>query len=723
MKMPRQRRPHPLPPIKVVTETRTQQQHDPRSSPYAMLNASPTTNAWYRSEPPPQSSHQVSLSHQDHNSLHGVTLGPLGGQQQLEQASSLSSTTAVDYNTAMSTLSAGAGQGQAPVQVMHLCRRLQDELRRVLAERDSLKDEVARLEFEKDNMFALMQNEEGNGAATVKPLTELIRQQEQEMARLRKENQALSKSFETYIKAIQGCFLPSPRDAMINAALAAKRKADRTFTRGTSNYCGASNSDDTDSTSAKSTVSSTPSPAPPGLGGGGDASDTTRAGGNCGISTASEPGNSSNEQQLYLPPCLVGGGTTSTAGGDEDDDSTNYTTYNGTPSLKSRGRKSTNMTTLSDKIREDNDRFASLVTEAPVEKIVKELVQTPTSCTALEQQSTRGRTSEVSLSTASFRSGGTSGTGTSGARPPPPPPTAKPPAPPTDLSAATRNLPAPPKIQPPGVEALQQNTRFAALASPSRQPQNRVTPSAGSQMPSLEPTFSFGAPPPQLGGSTSNGTSSTNNMSGLAVPNVPYHNLAHCSPRSQGHHSPRGGASYHDHSPVNSNGPVSYWGPPNRRAPESSGKGAPMSVSPVVAAPVVPASATPSSSTASMPGGDQHRAELLRMCERYEVEKRTAEWFAQPEHSRYWEALVHKSVELERRNDDGSMRVKNSSAWLTKFFNVLRTNPDEARPRKGSGMPAIFNAAQHGGNGDHSGIPTSSCGMSSAMYGTTGDEP
>eukprot|EP00392_Amoebophrya_sp_AT5.2_P008569 g8597.t1 len=85
--------------------------------------------------------------------------------------------------------------------------------------------------------------------------------------------------------------------------------------------------------------------------------------------------------------------------------------------------------------------------------------------------------------------------------------------------------------------------------------------------------------------------------------------------------------------------------------------------------------------TGDMQDPEHVRQSLAEVCRRYDVEKRTTDWFLEPQFSAYWPAMLLKCSELDRRNEDGSKRVKNASAWLTKFFNILRSDPDEPRSR------------------------------------------
>lgn len=63
---------------------------------------------------------------------------------------------------------------------------------------------------------------------------------------------------------------------------------------------------------------------------------------------------------------------------------------------------------------------------------------------------------------------------------------------------------------------------------------------------------------------------------------------------------------------------------------------------------------------------------LFGLCQKHEVDQRTVEWFLLPENAIYWETLARKLEEIDRRSTDGHFKVKNPSAWLTKFFNTIR---------------------------------------------------
>lgn len=70
----------------------------------------------------------------------------------------------------------------------------------------------------------------------------------------------------------------------------------------------------------------------------------------------------------------------------------------------------------------------------------------------------------------------------------------------------------------------------------------------------------------------------------------------------------------------------------------------------------------------------QTRDQLIYLCRKHDVDVRTLEWFLLPENAIYWETLAMKLEEIDRRAtmQDGHFKVKNPSAWLTKFFNTIR---------------------------------------------------
>jgi len=73
-----------------------------------------------------------------------------------------------------------------------------------------------------------------------------------------------------------------------------------------------------------------------------------------------------------------------------------------------------------------------------------------------------------------------------------------------------------------------------------------------------------------------------------------------------------------------------------------------------------------------------HKIRLLELCHKHGVDLRTIEWFALPENSIYWETLSRKLEEIDRRSTmgEGHFKVKNPSAWLTKFFNTIKKHPE-----------------------------------------------
>jgi len=76
--------------------------------------------------------------------------------------------------------------------------------------------------------------------------------------------------------------------------------------------------------------------------------------------------------------------------------------------------------------------------------------------------------------------------------------------------------------------------------------------------------------------------------------------------------------------------------------------------------------------------------ELVRLCTKHDVDQRTIDWFLLPEYRQYWSTLLDKVTELDQRacSGDNQFRVKNPSAWLTKFFNTIRNH----QPVKGQQM-------------------------------------
>jgi hypothetical protein len=77
---------------------------------------------------------------------------------------------------------------------------------------------------------------------------------------------------------------------------------------------------------------------------------------------------------------------------------------------------------------------------------------------------------------------------------------------------------------------------------------------------------------------------------------------------------------------------------------------------------------------ASLASCAQHKVTLLNLCRKHGVDLRTIEWFCLPENAIFWETLARKLEEIDRRSTmgDGHFKVKNPSAWLTKFFNTIK---------------------------------------------------
>lgn len=86
-----------------------------------------------------------------------------------------------------------------------------------------------------------------------------------------------------------------------------------------------------------------------------------------------------------------------------------------------------------------------------------------------------------------------------------------------------------------------------------------------------------------------------------------------------------------------------------------------------------------------------HKIRLLELCQKHGVDLRTIEWFALPENSIYWETLARKLEEIDRRSTmgDGHFKVKNPSAWLTKFFNTIKKQGVQNLNMGGAGAHAM----------------------------------
>lgn len=76
------------------------------------------------------------------------------------------------------------------------------------------------------------------------------------------------------------------------------------------------------------------------------------------------------------------------------------------------------------------------------------------------------------------------------------------------------------------------------------------------------------------------------------------------------------------------------------------------------------------------PDDEANRYRLVQLCDGLGVEPRTTEWFTSDAYAHLWPQMIHKIDELNRRRN-GEVNVKNPAAWLTKFFNIIRVDPDE----------------------------------------------
>lgn len=90
------------------------------------------------------------------------------------------------------------------------------------------------------------------------------------------------------------------------------------------------------------------------------------------------------------------------------------------------------------------------------------------------------------------------------------------------------------------------------------------------------------------------------------------------------------------------------------------------------------------------------RRRIVRECTQCHVEERTINWFCQPEHAPLWENLANKCEELSRRMQEAHTRVKNPSAWLTKFFNVIRRDGPEDSSNNMAGPRRPLAEHRHG---------------------------
>lgn len=85
----------------------------------------------------------------------------------------------------------------------------------------------------------------------------------------------------------------------------------------------------------------------------------------------------------------------------------------------------------------------------------------------------------------------------------------------------------------------------------------------------------------------------------------------------------------------------------------------------------------PPQPTELKPEDQNNYVRLIRMCNMLHVEQRTIDWFTAPQYSHLWPQMIGKVDELQRRHVNGGLSVKNPAAWLTKFFNIIRIDPDE----------------------------------------------
>lgn len=106
-----------------------------------------------------------------------------------------------------------------------------------------------------------------------------------------------------------------------------------------------------------------------------------------------------------------------------------------------------------------------------------------------------------------------------------------------------------------------------------------------------------------------------------------------------------------------------------------------------------------------------YKVRLLELCRKHGVDLRTIEWFCLPENAIFWETLARKLEEIDRRSTmgDGHFKVKNPSAWLTKFFNTIK--------KQNAGLLASVNLNLNSVNvnGNGSLAPQSSAVSSSAV--------
>merc|ERR1711988_936568 len=84
----------------------------------------------------------------------------------------------------------------------------------------------------------------------------------------------------------------------------------------------------------------------------------------------------------------------------------------------------------------------------------------------------------------------------------------------------------------------------------------------------------------------------------------------------------------------------------------------------------------PPPSKALSPAEKENALRLTMLCNQLGVEQRTIDWFTSPNYAYTWPQMIDKIDELHRRKL-GQVNVKNPAAWLTKFFNIIRVDPEE----------------------------------------------
>jgi len=81
----------------------------------------------------------------------------------------------------------------------------------------------------------------------------------------------------------------------------------------------------------------------------------------------------------------------------------------------------------------------------------------------------------------------------------------------------------------------------------------------------------------------------------------------------------------------------------------------------------------------------EYREALLSGLHRNNVDDRTVAWFLNSDNEKFWPFLLQKCLELDRRRMSPEVeKVRNPSAWLTKFFNAI-SRPDSMRSMSGAG--------------------------------------